>query len=199
MSNNIHNLFPTPFYVVDAVDNDLNDIISEYNSKLLLLKEHTVKDKLFNVSTTYDFDTNNYLIDRFDFYFLKRFISYHVEQYYSISKDYVDRSFFIDCSWFTFIGKNGFIDEKVQPDSQITGLFYLQSTKNNSNICFKSPNPFLSLNLFPSSFNDEYSNSMFFYSNIGRLILFPSWISHKVDYNTSEDECVVCFFNVKFL
>lgn len=91
------------------------------------------------------------------------------------------------------------------PNSVISGVYYVNIPKDsNSSFQFKNPN--IKQYLFKEMLNIEYEKSNEFTSlywsiipENNQLFLFPSWLDHWVDPNTSQESRISIAFNSEII
>jgi len=92
----------------------------------------------------------------------------------------------IDNFWVNINGPGRFNKAHLHPDSVFTGVYYARSMPNAGNITFhNSSDREFALQTYtdkPTPFNVSSPN---FEPKLGRVYIFPSWLSHSVDTNMS--------------
>jgi len=99
-------------------------------------------------------------------------------------------------SWMNFSNRGGFQFEHshLRPDFDnniLSGVYYYQTTGNDGDIEFISPNPMQAVNL--TFFGNSFVN---YKPEVGKLIVFPSWLRHRVKLNTTDSERISISFNI---
>jgi uncharacterized protein (TIGR02466 family) len=99
-------------------------------------------------------------------------------------------------SWFT-LNLNGDYSQKHHHGNQdISGCYYYQTNGEDGEILFINPVEELSL-------NDLYRNytnfSWYHIPQVGKLMLFPSFMEHCVNRNVTDSHRISMSFNVKFI
>lgn len=110
---------------------------------------------------------------------------------------YKKRTLKIDQSWINTFDQEqliGLHEHGYQPNT-VSGVYYHKAPKDCGRIIFKSPNPFVVS--FPHQ-SAEYFNISNVDPEEGLMVLFPSWLMHKVEPNRSKDQRVSLSFNVSF-
>ena len=118
----------------------------------------------------------------------------------SISNDYFKETSYygkniLDNSWFNIQTKDSILKEHTHPLCILSGVIFIKSDKQSSNICFENPNPFLKITSYKDSNNLYTSNKYCFPATTGSLLLFPSWLSHGSNnqLNKSQDRIAISF------
>jgi uncharacterized protein (TIGR02466 family) len=99
-------------------------------------------------------------------------------------------------SWLNFNPKNTSHTKHCHRNSIISGVFYLVANENTGNINFfnKQQENSMIVNK-PETYNRYNYEYVYFTPKAGQLFLFPSWISHSVDKNTSDVDRISLAFN----
>ena len=122
----------------------------------------------------------------------------HAETYISsVGQEIIHDSIGISSSWINTFDHDqliGFHEHGYQPN-QISGCYYHQTSENCGDIQFKSSNPFVVS--FPHQVS-KYNNIHTIKVEQGTIILFPSWLMHKVLPNKSRDTRISLAFNLDF-
>lgn len=112
-------------------------------------------------------------------------------------------NFRIDNFWINISSKYASNDYHIHNGSHYSGCFYVQCEKKSGSIKI---NPNLSFNTDWMNFlTDEYKNSYHIHPSVefhpkeGMMLLFPSYLMHKVNNNLENKERISIAFNVSFL
>lgn len=85
-------------------------------------------------------------------------------------------------------------------DSFISGVYYLDVPKDSGNIYFEDPRNLWCLLQASYTENDSFSRMEVEYEpKDGMIILFPSYLSHRVDINNSNSDRISISFNVNLV
>jgi uncharacterized protein (TIGR02466 family) len=97
-------------------------------------------------------------------------------------------------SWFNWYGEGDFMFEHLHPERRISGCYYYQTTGADGELKFKNPNPLMQMKQWPADAlrDQDYRVE----PRIGRLVLFPSWLAHRVSINTSKQTRISIAFNI---
>ena len=105
--------------------------------------------------------------------------------------------------WMIINGKGHYNQKHIHPGSWLSGAFWLKTPENCGDIQFENPNIFshwVPMKLFnddslrESNFYHEYHWS----PKAGKILLFPSSLSHQVLKSESDEDRIVCSFNLTF-
>ena len=99
--------------------------------------------------------------------------------------------------WGNINPKGGMNFTHVHPSGWMSGVYYIQLSKDNNTINFEDPRPSRMMDFQRSCLiKDEYFTH---HVEVGDLLLFPSWIPHFVTPNTSNENRISISFNIELL
>jgi uncharacterized protein (TIGR02466 family) len=189
MENVIHGVFSTPVYITKR---DTNFSPKEEKEIRKIIDKEGMKRNAGNFSTINSYIFNGKLKK------LKQFceqqLKIYVEQVIT-PKEELD--FYITQSWLNVTKPGEYHHIHSHMNSIISGVFYI-STEEDDRINFIDPNAKLKvlINFEPKEFNPFNSGSWSFPSVTNQLMLFPSWLDHKVDVNeTATTDRISLSFN----
>ena len=107
--------------------------------------------------------------------------------------------FFITTSWIAKLEKNQRSQIHLHKNSFYSGIYYFEDEYNSNcgNLFLYNPLTQLSdFDLNPPNFNDFNCSSFEIYPSPRRLILFPSYIQHQIQQNTSNKVRHSLAFNI---
>ena len=135
-----------------------------------------------------------------------------------IDKDDVLQLFLINClsnfppikesvqlrgyGWININKPGDYNIKHVHPTNNLSGVLWIKAPQNSGDIVFDSPNNFESF-LENKSYNDDFKKSYFIddsyhcYPTEGRMIVFPSHLSHHVQENKSNEDRISVSFNIR--
>ena len=171
----IHGIFPCPVYITKR-DTKLSPKESKEIGKI-------VKEGMYKNAG--NFTSNNSDIFNGKLKKIKQFCEEQLNIYVKeiiCPKEELD--FYITQSWLNITKPGGFHHQHSHPNSIISGVFYI-STEVDDKICFCDPNTKVRELIFleQKEYNVFNSVAWFFPSVANELVLFPSWLDHKVDVN----------------
>mgnify|MGYP003152945830 CR=1 FL=1 len=171
----VHNIFPTPVYIAKR-DSDL--IPREKKEIEKIIQEGMTRNE-GNASSdnTYIFNGKLKKLKQF----CNQQIKIYVEQVIN-PKEELD--FYITQSWLNITKPGEFHHGHFHTNSIISGVFYI-STEEDDNIAFADPNTqvkdFIVVGM--REYNTWNSTNWFVPAITNELILFPSYLNHKVESN----------------
>ena len=181
------NAFPTPIYssefvgaedLFDSIQTEIRDILPKYENRL----NYSWGDKvLTSVSIT-----KNFLDDTPK---LKQYIESHIKCFMcEINNQYSIK--FIK-SWINYIAPGGYQNyhnHLLEPD--LSGVYYYKTNQHDGDIMFKTDSGGL-------NHSKIFGNSTIIKQSpqIGKLILFPSFLEHSVELNKSMSDRISISFN----
>lgn len=103
----------------------------------------------------------------------------------------------IRAMWANVNPKGGYNFTHVHPGSWMSGVYYVDVPNNDSPLSFEDPRPARMMDFQRSAIiKDEYYMHQ---PEMGQLVLFPSWLPHFVNPNTSDQLRISMSFNVELL
>lgn len=98
----------------------------------------------------------------------------------------------IDDIWVNMNKQHAYNSAHCHPGSILSGVYYVHNTKLGGDIVFDCPNSALIngywWNAIDKEVTDYTSSQHTIQSSIGKLILFPSWLTHFVQPNNHQQE-----------
>jgi uncharacterized protein (TIGR02466 family) len=193
----IGNFFGTPIYMGEisnrnSVDKEISQVISKVTFANDWQPDNDTANTTFNPNGSTDV-INEYNLSDLNSHLVSHATSYMKE----LDHPYKQGSISIFTSWLNTFDKDqviGLHEHGYQPNT-FSGCYYHKVPKNSGNIQFKSTNPFVIS--FPHK-ADKYSNIVSVEPKEGMVLLFPSWLMHKVLPNKTNKMRVSLAFNVEF-
>jgi uncharacterized protein (TIGR02466 family) len=110
----------------------------------------------------------------------------------------------IDNIWININAKGGFNRPHLHNDDLFSGVFYLKTPEKCGDIVFSHPAlqqqyHYRSDHPIVEQWTETNSGIMFQHAQVGKLILFPSWLVHYVEPNLSDDDRISIAFNTKLI
>lgn len=118
--------------------------------------------------------------------------SYLEEVYSPLAK--APLNYKITASWLTLTKKGMYARAHTHGEADISGVYYYQTTGEDGNIFFNNPNQLISNSLCFK----QMDQTIYFKPKVGRFILFPGWLQHAVQTNTTDNDRVSLSFNILF-
>jgi len=186
----VHSLFPT-----SVMEFDLQNYFAENEIKMLHdLQEKSMSHYLIpNGSTTYDSIQNLLAIKKY--IFLKHILDRCVEEY---CKTIALQPLFITRCWTSFLSKGCKTKLHKHEGSVVSGALYIQSSDLSSPLILNSPlKPYRQFDLFyDENCHNSYTVSLPAKKFI--LYIFPSWLEHETELETTKDIRQVISFNTSY-
>ena len=167
-----------------------NNIFSQFKPSIDKVDNHyNINDYQGNFSSTY----KNYfnLLEKinpnlkFD---LLDILTNLVDEY---SLEFFNKKCFFQSSWFNSYKDDSFLNFHIHPGADISGILYLEATKDSSPLCFENHS------LVHSYFSPQ-KNYFFVNAESGMLLLFPSWLKHGFTSSNKDNKRSCLAFNCKF-
>lgn len=101
--------------------------------------------------------------------------------------------------WFNISVRGYSHKEHVHPNNFLSGVYYAKAHQGCGSIVFDDPRPQVKV-LIPDILEPNPYNTHNFEvePNVGDMVLFPSWLPHRVRANATEGERISVAFNVMF-
>jgi uncharacterized protein (TIGR02466 family) len=98
--------------------------------------------------------------------------------------------------WCNINGQYSSHSEHLHPLSHISGVFYIDCPPNSGSIIFKDPRPGRTMVPPPTAeFRTENSMQVSVPPEDGKLLMFPSFLEHRVEQNLTTTERIGMSFN----
>jgi uncharacterized protein (TIGR02466 family) len=101
-------------------------------------------------------------------------------------------AFVFNDSWFNFSNKGNFQFDHNHGTEKFSGVYYYQTTGLDGDIKFTTPNVAEKLGMGIS--RDVQTVS--FTPVVGRMLIFPAYLEHRVEPNTTDHERISITFNI---
>jgi uncharacterized protein (TIGR02466 family) len=188
-------LFPTPIYehvgtidetflINKEIKDNLNSIFSNDNfSNPVGWNDGVITNIKHRYNTIKDYQLLN----------LKKFIEKHAINYTNLVEARQPVPIHLTHSWVNLTSKNQGQDWHQHDDAVISGVYYYDTNEYDGNLIFKTSNPFVSVEFFPTGgiVNKHYSVK----PKKGKIVLFPGWLEHKVELNQTDHVRISFSFN----
>ena len=171
----IYGLFPTPVYIAKRY----SDLIPREEKEIEKIIQEGMQKNTGNSSSINSYIFNENLKE------LKQFCEQQVRIYV---KDIINPKkgvdFYITQSWLNVTKPGEFHHEHCHSNSIISGVFYI-STEQDDKISFSDPNTKVKdlIEIGFREYNTWNSTNWFVPAITNELVLFPSWLNHKVEPN----------------
>jgi uncharacterized protein (TIGR02466 family) len=187
--------FPTTFFARDLDGQVLENVQNEISAVISKIKEEsTLAPTGGNMMTTFLWGKGNANdIYKYQLTNLKEAIKSAVDDY-TIGLNYKGQPFEFGGSWFNISGRGGSHYDHVHPYTRIAGTYYFQTNGIDGNLKLQNPNPIMHMGGFPSDMLSDEAIKV--PPKVGRLVLFPSWLTHRVEMNDTDSERISIAFNI---
>jgi hypothetical protein len=185
MKANVQEIFPTPIYF-SSLERKLSK--EEFN----FINKHK---KELHKNTGNLTSNNNYILEEKPFKKLKKEMFSCVEDYANNVLCYKNVTPYITQSWLNFTEENEYHHIHEHPNSLISGVFYINADENNDAIKLFNTK-YLMIRPEVTTWNVWNSLSWRFPVKTGLIILFPSSLTHSVDFKKGNNTRVSLAFNV---
>ena len=185
--------FPTPIFVHNFEGIELDEIQTEIKTALPeILKSKHESPWGDNVTTTFEHAGKNDIVD----FKLDKFHSaiLNLMDRYTQVIGYPEPNFKLIESWTNVCSKGQFQYDHTHTTAKISGCYYVSTNENDGAIRFANPNPNVHIQCFPA---DKISIEAVTYSpKVGRILLFPGWLTHRVNVNNTDSDRISIAFNL---
>lgn len=193
----LEQLFTTPVYVnqiVDTqVDNEFRDVIDTLKQNDEFQLNQTTECQLLS-----DPSFTKNLFDTGKLNTFKTYLEENIRNYVKmVVPDYVKNrnyDFNIDSSWLTLNKKGHYSHMHHHGDSDVSGVFYVKTNSNDGRLVLENPNRLSTT----SYLLNTWQECAFVRPETNKLILFPGWLIHRVEKNTTDEERISFSFNCMF-
>lgn len=181
----IENIFSTPIWTYDFTGEEFEKIQEEIGQAIDKIRAQASPAPWDdNLLTTFN-NRRNEDIEQFLLTNLALGLGRNTGQFLE-SLDYQGLDLRIKQSWVNFMGKNSQITDHVHPDSRVSGVYYYAANPKSAPLEFKHPVGQLSMGMWP--YDNEIMPLYSIDPKPGRLVLWPSWLVHRVAPNVSDQE-----------
>ena len=183
----VQSLFPTPIFIHDFEGTELTAIQAELTAAMPAIrstKELSTAGGL--VETTFKF-AEGYVNDivKHDLKIFHELVD-NIVHTYAYNIGYKGNYLKLDGAWTNFFNKGHFYYEHQHLLVKVAGVYYYSTNGADGNLTLQNPTPHMSFGSWPSDGMDEVS--MTYPPKVGRLILWPAWLVHRVGLNQTDSE-----------
>jgi uncharacterized protein (TIGR02466 family) len=193
----MHLFFSTPVWI-NEIDNsaNINEELKEYIYREREKKPEGTKKSNVNGWHSDDFDLKNESLKKFIIQVSKNIEIAIRDMNWDLGSQIVK----ITNMWSIINKKDAFNEKHHHGNSALSAAYYVKAEKNAGDIVFFDPRQ---ANVFhhPASKNVNNINAQVqsVAPAAGTLVLFPSYLEHKVNPNLSNEERIVISFNVSLI
>lgn len=187
-----YNLFSIPLFRSEFYLDNSVDVINMFQE----IKSQSFERYTLNSFTSYG--RINDILEKNELLELKEFILNKLNATNSLSG--IDDKIEIDHSWFSINKQGGYHEEHNHLPSIWSGVYYVKADNNDANITFVNKN--LTDTGWPYMSNKDSSNSIVSQQtscsvSSGILLIFPGYLRHKVEQQTTDNERIAISFNTR--
>jgi uncharacterized protein (TIGR02466 family) len=188
----IENWFSVPILFHDLEQNELKLVQTEIEHALPnIMKEDLSNPWEDTVQTTFNYNVPHPdIIQEKNLSNLKNVILNQALNFCSAYN--IKHNLKIKESWINICNKGGFQFEHQHLPFFLSGVYYYSTNGNDGDIQFSTPNPWLDRNVYPFG-HDKIS----YQPTVGRIIIFPSYLSHLVKTNNTDSIRISFSFNIE--
>jgi len=181
-----HAVFPTLIMTFDLSDHP------HYNRVLDVVEKTKTGSHLImrNSESSYDERTDNVWLNHMLLREFKDTLQGCIDEY---TKHYGLKQVHITNSWMNKVGVGGAVKPHRHELSVVSGAFYPIADEGSCSLLFRSPITPYRMNEFLVTENEYNMANQSIECKQGELILFPSWLEHFTDENTTENRVTVSF------
>lgn len=192
-STQVHNLFPTPIWVLDLEP----EVYEPLNSSILANLETMLGERPpVKLGATLQTDNDLHTVEAFAD-LTKRITTSVAGVLRFLEVDY--EHFEITGCWANINPPGGINTPHMHPNYYLSGVYYVQTGAGADSIFFSDPRPQAGMVLPRMKRESIYSaNEASIEAKVGRMIVFPAWLVHGVPVNRSERDRISVSFNAMF-
>ncbi len=186
----IEYFFPTPVYFDIFAETDVQEIQLELQN----YEQSLEKKKLCNpwgdtVSTNFIYGPYDHTLDNLPT--LREKIMECVSEYLT-GINVTHSEIVIKESWINYSSKGGFQNYHIHEGYDVSGVYFCKTNNQDGDLVFLNPSL---MNRFHKITSIEFSK-ISYTPEVGKLILFPSFLEHSVGINFTDSERVSISFNI---
>ena len=187
------NLFPSVIHQFDV--NGFGEIQDELIDYVYKMRE---KDPVGNtISNRGGWQSSYFTLDNQDDV-LQNFLSNCLSKFPSIEKSVK----LFAGAWININPTGAFNTKHSHPTSNLSGVLWIKCPENCGNIIFENPNSFAA-HLEVACYTEDFRNNNCIFNTYwfppieGRILVFPSYLEHRVDFNKSNEDRISVSFNIR--
>ena len=189
--------FPTPVYFDHINDPGIeNKFLEVFND--LKLKNCFQYPPGWDSLKISDPNFKSNLLDDYNLTEFKLLLDKHIFSFLSSIDSNIgftrSRNYKITTSWMTLSEKESYAHTHMHTEADLSGVFYVRTTGNDGQLFFENPNKVSRCSHVFRHIQDR----IYYKPEVGKLILFPPWLEHGVQKNSTEGERVSVSFNIVF-
>ena len=187
----IQAMFPLPVFIdkasgkeFESIDSELNDLANkiEFSQRPGWNPDtHMLSPDPFNTNIVKDYDCKNFL------QYLEKSISRYVSPIVRVPFDYC-----LNASWLTKTLKGKYAAEHHHGTADISGVYYVDTNGEDGVLKFDNIHSYACANPLIALLPGETPMPL----ETGVIILWPGYLKHKTDPNTTDHERISLSFNI---
>jgi uncharacterized protein (TIGR02466 family) len=189
---NIENIF-TSFIATDFLTSINNDELKEYAFALQATDKGVIKSNFLGWQSDIVTTPNQQLT---------KLATSILERVEAAKKPFgfrEDTTLYLSNLWININPTNGFNRPHLHPGSIFSGVYYVDCTPDSGKLVFKHPSIgqlySLEENML-ADFTHFNAGTWSVLPEVGKLVIFPAWLEHYVEPNTSTEERISIAFNI---
>ena len=187
----IEYLFPTPIYYslidnLEEVQGELSDCVDsiEFNINQKWGKTHHLSDPTLRTNLVYHHDLKIF----------RETLDVHLNRYCSES-GLSFKPYKISASWMSLFKKDNYGHIHNHGGVDVSGVYYFKTNQEDGKIFFICPTPSMETSFHYQDLAIRWEHKPM----VGKLLLFPGWLSHGIQTNQTDNERISLSFNINFL
>jgi len=195
----IEQLFATPVYHHTISPNELKLVSGEIEKALPNIRQSDLTNPwLDSVKTTFKYDGTNNDLAKHDLQALQELVFEHIGVYLEQLKIQSPVEVHLTESWFNFGGRGAYQSVHSHNTSTLSVVYYHQTNEQDGDICFRSPCAVhICFPLWKLAKTISTKEAVVYAPQVGKLLIFPSYLLHSVFENTTEHERISVAINFK--
>lgn len=188
--SDLHQIFSTPIFI------DYPKDFKEHKHSIL---EWINEEQLKNQNGVSKSNIGGWQSDVFKSSKIHNYLESKIED---CLKNYVDSKYCVKLNtyWININHPHCFNFEHTHPDSDLSGVFWIQIPKNSGSLCFKNLQSHVDYNLLECFCNSTNSKSIIILEPIeGSMTIFSASLPHSVGPNLSDDIRISIAFNMDII
>jgi len=182
--------FPTPVYILDIKDKSLNEQLEKD------ILDWCNKDKGVSRTNVKGWHSTTDMHEKPEY---QRLVNALYEAQNKIYiEEYLDSEPYLGNMWANVNPKGGMNRTHIHPNSLWSGVYYVRTPKNCGHLKVEDPRSVALMSrprMKPEKPPARLWRETHFEPIAGRLIMFPSWLTHCVDPNESDELRISISFN----
>ena len=184
----IQNLYPTPIYSakVDNLDPIQEEMFSALEKTSFKMNpcwaSHYLSDVFFRLNVVKEYELSLFVSE----------LAKHIQNYCNYLNYTGDCQ--ISESWFSLFRKGNYGHIHHHGATDISGVYYIKTNGEDGNLFFETPNQHLGTSKVFSTLTPRHE----YKPEVGNIMLFPGWLMHGIQTNTTDNERISLSFNISF-